>query len=325
VRPHDHATATPLDRLGQEDCGQQPLWKISTGESHDVQSQQSPWVDDLATVSALVRHGLNRQTIRRRVIRGAWLEPLPGVISRVTGTLTYEQNLIAALAYGGHSAALSHATAGSFWSLAERAPHVHITVVHGHHLRSSASVTVHQTIRAFAVRHIDAMALTPPARTVVDMCLELDNIDMVRNVMGRAVQLERVTLNELEQELDLAPSRGSLLPRRAFEEISLNAHAASEARFVRLILDAGLPMPEMNACLATRRGVKIIDALWRDLGKAVEIDGRAFHFNPMSWAGDLSRQNDIQLTGVVVLRIAAHRLWSDPAGVIAELRSFLGI
>lgn len=285
----------------------------------------SPWVCDLATVAALSAEGVNRQTIRRRVSRGTWLEPLPGVISCVTGTLSDDQQLLAALIYGGESAALSHATAGSFWSLASRPAQVHITVAHGHHLRSSVKVAVHQTTRSFEPRYIDGMSLTPPPRTVVDMCLALDDIDAVRNVMGRAVQRERVTVHELEQELARVPRRGSLLPRRAFEEIGQNAHAASEARFVRLVQEAGLRMPEMNASLATRDGVKVVDALWRDLGKGVEIDGRAYHLDPRSWAGDLARQNAVQLAGVVLLRIAAHRLWSDPGGVVGELRAFLAL
>jgi hypothetical protein len=169
------------------------------------------------------------------------------------------------------------------------------------------------------------MSLTPPARTVLDMCLALADIDAVRNVMGRASQLERVTVPELEEELSNAPQRGSLLPRRALEEISHNAHAASEARFVRLVQEAGLPMPEMNAPLATRDGIKVIDALWRSIGKGVEIDGRSYHLDPRSWAGDLARQNAVQLAGVVLLRIAADRLWSDPAGVVQELRAFLAL
>jgi hypothetical protein len=287
--------------------------------------QTTPWVYELASVKALVEHGLYRQTIRRRVNRGTWLEPLPGVISRVTGTLTADQRLLAALLYGGESAALSHATAGSFWSLATRPSRVHITVTHGHHARSTALVAVHQTTRSFAARSIDGMSLTPPPRTVIDMCLDLGDLDAVRNVMGRAVQRERVTINEIAEELARVPRRGSMLPRHASEEIAHNAHAASEARFVRLVLDAGLPLPEFNASIATGQGVKVVDALWRALGKGVEIDGRHYHLDPRSWAADLARQNAIHIAGVVLLRIAAHRLWSDPERVVAEIRAFLAL
>jgi len=292
-----------------------------------VQTRPIPiWTNELATVTGLVTQGLNRQTIRRRVGRGTWLEPLPGVISRVNGTLTADQQLVAALLYGGQSAALSHATAGSFWGLASRPSRVHITVTHGRHIGSTALVAIHQTTRSFAVRCIDGMLLTPPPRTVIDMCLDLGDLDAVRNVMGRAVQRERVTINEIAEELARVPRRGSMLPRHAFEEIAHNAHAASEARLVRLLLDAGtIPLPEFNASLATGQGVKVIDALWRDLGKGVEIDGRAYHLDPRSWAADLARQNAVHLAGVVLLRIAARRLWSDPKGVIDEIRAFLAL
>ena len=126
------------------------IGKVSSRHSRVMQPKPlSPWVSDLATVRALTANGLNRQTIRRRVKRGTWLEPLPGVICRVTGTPTDEQRLLAALAYGGDGACLSHASAGSFWGLAKRPDRVHITVAHGHHLRSTATVTVHQTNRWF--------------------------------------------------------------------------------------------------------------------------------------------------------------------------------
>jgi hypothetical protein len=286
-------------------------------------ADSEPWCDDLATVDALAASGLSRQTIRRRIRRKQWLEPLPGVVCRTTGTLSDDQRLQAALAYGGAGAAISHATAAAIWGFGSRPAQVHVTVPHGRHVRSTERVAVHQTLRPFESRYVAGVWLTPIARTVIDTCLALGDVDQVRNVMGRAVQQERVTVDELESELAIAPSGGSLLPRRALEEITLNAHAASEGRLIRIVLTAGLPLPELNAPVATDLGVKYVDALWRALGKGVEIDGRRYHLDPASWANDLTRQNAIQVAGIVLLRIAAHRLWDDEAGVLADLRAFL--
>ena len=83
-------------------------------------------------------------------------------------------------------------------------------------------------------------------------------------------------------------------------------------------------MPELNAPVETALGTRYVDALWRHLGKGVEIDGRVFHIGSASWEADLARQNAIQATGIVLLRITARRLWTEPDAVIAEIRAFLG-
>ncbi|MDQ1628634.1 MAG: hypothetical protein QOI54_2378 [Actinomycetota bacterium] len=287
--------------------------------------EPNPWYDDVASVDALVRAGHLRTTVRRRVQRGTWREPAPGVICRTTGPLSDDQRLQAALLYGGPGAALSHATAGRFWGLGRPMARVFVTVPHGRNVRSAPLVSVHQSRRPFDPQLIDGLLLTPPARTAIDVCLRLDDLDAVRDVLGRALQSQRATVSQLRHELDLAPSRGSRLPRQALDEIAYDAHAASEARFLRLIRDAGLPLPELNATIVTRGGVRLVDALWRKLARGVEIDGQAYHLSPAAWAADLRRQNDIQTTGITLLRIAAQRLWSEPEVVLAEVIAFLGL
>jgi len=55
------------------------------------------------------------------------------------------------------------------------------------------------------------------------------------------------------------------------------------------------------------------------------VDGQAFHLSPEAWRADLARQNEIQSTGVVLLRIAARRLWTEPDAVVREIRWILGL
>ena len=56
----------------------------------------------------------------------------------------------------------------------------------------------------------------------------------------------------------------------------------------------------------------------------MEVDGQTFHLGPHAWQADLRRQNAIQSTGIVLLRIPARRLWTEPDAVVAEIRAFLG-
>lgn len=281
------------------------------------------WVLDLVTIDQLVASGVKRRTIRARVSAGRWLEPFPGVVCRTNGQLTHDQRLTGALLYAGEGSMLTCATAGSFWGLGAAPARVHVAAPHGRNVRSTDAVKVHQTGRRCTPRLVEDWLVTPLARTAVDICLELADLDAVRSVLGRAVQSGRTSAVDLGDELDLAPRHGSLLPRRALEEIALGAHAASEARLVRLVQRARLPTPEYNAAVATALGTRFVDALWRELGKGVEIDGRAFHSSPAAWAADLARQNAIQTAGIVLLRIPAYRLWREPDAVMAEIAAFL--
>lgn len=146
----------------------------------------------------------------------------------------------------------------------------------------------------------------------------------VEQLFGRAVQSRRVGVDELVAELECAPSSGSWLPRQALAGVTAGSRAASEGQLLRLIRRAGLPVPELNAPVVTATGTKYVDGLWRELARGVEVDGAAFHLGPREWQADLRRQNAIQTTGIVLLRIAASRLWSEPEAVIAEIRTFLG-
>jgi very-short-patch-repair endonuclease len=282
-----------------------------------------PWTHDLARLSDLLAGGVLAQTARRRIKRGTWQEPLPGVVCRTTGTLTPTQWLLAASLYGGAGAAISHGTAGAFWGFGRQPQVIHITVPHGRHLSSMRHVTVHQSRRGFRPELVEDLLVTPPPRTAMDMALGLNRLDDVQSVLGRALQSGRVTIQSLGDELDFAPRRGSRLPRTAMADLAAGSRSASEARLRALVLRAGLPVPELNAAVPTRLGTRFVDALWRDRGKGVEIDGQAFHLDPAAWRRDLERQNAIQATGIVLLRIAARRLWTEPDVVIAEITEFL--
>jgi very-short-patch-repair endonuclease len=246
------------------------------------------------------------------------------VICRTNGNLTADQWRRAAVLYGGPGAVLSHATACGIWRLpVPSSDRIVVTVPAGRHPRSTATVWVRQSQRGTRSRLVDGLPVTWPARSVVDAGLDLDRRAPVDALMGRSIQTGLVSLDDLVVELDRAPSGGSRLLRLALADVAQGSHAASEAQLLRLLRRSGLPMPELNAPVITPSGTRYIDALWRDQRKGVEIDGQSYHLGPAEWQADLRRQNAIQTTGIVLLRIPARRLWTEPDAVIAEIRAFL--
>jgi very-short-patch-repair endonuclease len=283
------------------------------------------WSEDLATVTALVASGLRYRTVRRRIHVGRWQEPAPGVVCRTTGTLTLRQQLLAALLYVGPGAAVSHASAVALWCRTPEPDRTVVTAAQGHHPVSTPSVWVRQSTRPFRPLGIAGVRVTPPARSVLDAALDLRRLADVDALFGRAVQRRLVTVDELADELAAAPSAGSRLPRQAMSALTAGSHAASEAQLCRLLRRAGVPTPELNAPVETSLGIRYVDALWRALRRGVEIDGRAFHLDAAAWQADLQRQTAIQSAGIVLLRIPARRLWTEPGAVVAEIREFLGL
>lgn len=288
-----------------------------------LRRQPDPWLSDLARIDELGPVGPVRRTARRRVTTGAWQQPLPGLVCRTTGTLTREQWQVAALKYAGAGAVLSHATAGEFWGLGRWRGPIHVTVPHGRRVRSTPEVVIHQSRRPTEECLIEDVVVTAPARTAIDLALTLVRQADVDAVIGRAVQSGRVTVEALGEELDRAPRRGSRNARIALADAAAGSHAASEARLLRLIRRARLPLPEMNAPVRTNLGTRHVDALWRALLKGVEVDGATYHFTAGAWESDLRRQNALQTAGVVLLRISARRLWTEPEAVITEVAAFL--
>jgi very-short-patch-repair endonuclease len=302
-------------------------WKAPIAQDSTVGQEQRerPWTDDLATMDAIVAAGTSYDTARRRIRTKTWQELLPGVVCRTTGAPTRRQWMRAALLWLGPSAALSHSTAVELWDLPLHRDRIVVTTLGTKHPASRDPVWVRQSERPFRPAVRRGLVVTPPARSVVDACLDLRRLSEVDDLLGRSLQARVTSLDNLADELDHSPSGGSRLPRVAMAELAAGSHAASEAQLIRLIRRAALPEPELNAAVLTISGAKYIDALWRALGKGVEVDGQAYHLSPEQWRADLQRQNDVQSAGIVLLRIAARRLWTEPDAVIREIRWFLGL
>jgi hypothetical protein len=110
------------------------------------------------------------------------------------------------------------------------------------------------------------------------------------------------------------------------QDITMGAQALSEIDFVRLCRRSGLPPPTQQT---VRRGPsgqrRYLDADWElpDGRRVVaEVDG-AVHLAPRRWFDDQLRQNELVLTGSMVLRFPSVVVRHEPALVIAQLRRAL--
>jgi very-short-patch-repair endonuclease len=279
--------------------------------------------EGVATVADLIRAGLSRRVLGNRLRGGKWQRVLPGVVVAHSGPVSNQERYRAALAYGGAGSLVSHCTAGELVGLKVAATSIEITVPHGRRRADSGFVTVHQSMRTSRWLLRNGVACTGVARTVVDISSQLRGLDDVRALLSDAVQRRLTSISEVRTELAHARRNGSGLLRVALAEVTQGTRSVAEARFLRLIRHARIPLPELNVAVETPGGWYTVDALRREYGVVVEIDGMAWHLNAMSWQQDLVRQNNLHAVGIVVLRFPATRLNSEPDRVICELRATL--
>lgn len=247
--------------------------------------------DDVATTHELIAAGCGEASIRRHLIAGRWQKPLPGVVITHSGPPTPMQIRRAALLWAGRDSILSHRSAGELLGLRVSERTVDVTVPHGVRRRSNPVVTTHQSNRPTDPVYRGGLPCTPVARTVVDLACLLDRRDDVRALVADSVQRRLTSFAALEREADTAPRHSPGFLRSALDEVGAGARSAGEAEFLRLVRDAGLPEPRLNAKVVAGGRTYVVDAVWPECRVIVEIDGMAHHTGVAQWEGDLHRQN----------------------------------
>jgi hypothetical protein len=146
-------------------------------------------------------------------------------------------------------------------------------------------------------------------------------------LLAAAVQQRLVTPATLRQALlSASRTRHRAMLLHAVADIEQGSQALSEIDFVRLCLRYGLPRPEQQTVRIDGAGRRrYLDATWRlPSGRllVVEVDG-AIHLAATRWWNDQLRQNDLALTGALLLRFPSVIVRTDPTMVARQLRAAL--
>jgi len=146
-------------------------------------------------------------------------------------------------------------------------------------------------------------------------------------ILAAAVQQRLIDAEDLQESLE---NSSRLRHRRillsAVQDIMGGAQALSEIDFVRLCRRAHLPLPEQQRVRRDSLGRRrYLDASWRlPDGRLLvaEVDG-ALHLSTSRWWDDQLRQNELTVSGAVVLRFPSVIVRSRPELVVSQLRQAL--
>jgi very-short-patch-repair endonuclease len=276
----------------------------------------------------LLAIGCGRRTIARWLNRGRLHPVFHRVYSVVSGDLPPLAREQAALLACGERVFLSHHTAAAIWGLQRTFPtEIDVSVV-GRRCDSRKGIRVHRikAIDQGQVRREQGLWVSSPARAVLEIAATASDRELTRAIdQGLADRL--FTPRELEDVLAAnRPCRGAARLTGILGDPTATAVSRSrrEKALLRLIREAGLPMPDTNVPF----GRFELDFLWRREGLVVELDGYNFHRGPDAFRRDREKELAVRNAGLEMLRFTGDQVLKQPwmvlatiAGALARLRA----
>jgi len=273
----------------------------------------------MVAAAQLYQVGITKRAIEWRIRAGVLHPKFRGVYSFGCGELpplAYEQGAL--LACGEH-AFLSHLSAAFVWGLRKAAPvDVDVSLV-GRYRRSSDGIRVHRigAIDRRDVRFHEGIWMSSPARAVLEIAA-IGTAQELAAAIDEGLAHRLFTPRELKEVLARnRPCRGAarLAAVLGDETATATSRSRTEKRLLRLLRDAGLPLPETNV----KFGRFELDFFWRRERLVVEVDGYPFHRGPAAFNRD--REKDLVLggAGIEVLRFTGDHVSDRSPMVLARI------
>lgn len=304
---------------------------LTTGAAHALRGGLADLTDGpgIARRRDLSTLGVTHSQLRANLVARRWRRFGSAIVLH-PGPLTREQRALAACFNCGPRAVLTAFTAAelsglSRWSRST----VHVLAPSGTRIPSLSGIAVRLHCTDDWDR-VERHPLRPIHRLAPALVVAASTFAEPRpacGILAAGVQQRLVTVTQLRRALLAAPRvRHRRALQLAVEDVSQGAHALSEIDFVRLCRRHQLPTPSQQAVRVDDQGRRrYLDAWWtRGDGRhvAVEVDG-AIHLNVESWRDELLRQNDIVLSGVILLRFPSVVVRHEPEVVVTQLRRAL--
>jgi len=285
--------------------------------------------------SELVERGFSEAAIDGWIRSGRLVPVLHGVYSFGRDVDTREATWRAALALAGPAAVLTGHSACEAWGIIEAGEaipeRIEVGVPSGQRreikgrspaLRNTTVEIVRRDFEPGEVVFRDGLAAARPARALTDLAAGASERDLMFAFL-EACRLRLFGRPDLDYCLRrIVGRRGarnlrSLLARWVPELGRIRS--VLEGMFVLALVEGRLPMPLVNAKVCGYE----VDCHWPAQALVVELDGNAFHSDPLARTRDSEKTRRLEANGLKVLRISYSEMEQDPAAVIAQVRSEL--
>jgi len=273
----------------------------------------------VATRAELLRAGITSAEIEHRLKVGLLIREHRGVYRVGHRAPSVEARYLAAVRACGEGALLSGRAGSHLLRLLRGpAPEPEVTTpterrVEGVRTRRSRLVTQHD---AMSFRGIP---VTTVPRTLVDLASVLDVDDLARACHEAGVRY-RTTPAEVERVLARQPNtRGATKLRSVLRGDVRVTLSQLERRFLELLRESGLGLPETNRPAGGRR----VDCRWPELRLTVELDSYRYHHSRHAWEQDRRREREARARGDDFRRYTYADVFERPRLMLRELHELL--
>ena len=272
----------------------------------------------MVTRTELLAAEITRHQIDERLRAGSLIRQHRGVYCVAHKALSVESRYMAAVRACGNGALLSGAAGGYLLSLLKgRAPPPEVIAPTERRVQGVVIHRCRQMVRRDATTCRGIPVTTVP-RTLVDLAAVLD-FDALARACHEAGVRYGTTPRHVDEVLDRRPSSPGGSKLRAI--LRGDAHvilSALERRFLRLLKEAGLPLPQTNRAAGGRR----VDCRWTDPPLTVELDSYRYHSSRHAWEQDRRREREAYARGDEFRRYTHGEVFEDAASaaMLSELR-----
>lgn len=272
----------------------------------------------MVTRKQLLAAGVSGDEIRWRLREGSLIQVHRGVYRVGHKAPSIEARYLAAVLACGDGAVLSGLAAGYLWGLVKgTAPPPEVTAPTIRRVKGVRTRRARRRATEATKRH--GIPVTTVPRTLVDLSSLLQLEDLARACHEAGV-LHRTTPRDVEAVLRQRPSTpGARQLRKVLHGDVHVTLSALERRFLELLREAGLPLPETNRVAGTKR----VDCRWPRHKLTVELDSYRFHNSRHAWEQDRRREREAHARGDDFRRYTPADVFDDPTRMLAELRGLL--
>ncbi|GAA4874283.1 type IV toxin-antitoxin system AbiEi family antitoxin domain-containing protein [Serinicoccus chungangensis] len=204
---------------------------------------------------------------------------------------------------------------------------VHLTRTDGQRGRSDGVVHVHPPVSPrWVIVPEDPASREPPVVDPALACLQVaGSMGLVAGLVSADIALrEKATTIEQLQQAGREGSFGHGAPavRTVVEHATGLSGSAGETRARWIMLEAGLPVPELQATICDEYGelVGFVDFLLREAWTVVEFDGALKYGSSLDLMAEKWREDRLRALGYEVVRITWGEL-DHPERVVAKVRA----
>lgn len=273
----------------------------------------------VVTRAQLLSAGVSPAEIRRRLVKGVLLSEYRGTYRVGHRAPSVEASYMAAVLACGESAILSGLAAAYLLGLVRgSAPKPEVTTptqrrVRGIRTRRSRRIDPPDATR------VRGVPVTTAPRTLVDLAATLE-LDQLARACHEAGVRYRTTPAQVEAALARRPnSPGAGKLRRVMRGEVRVTLSKLEQRFLQLLREAGLVLPQTNRPAGGRR----VDCRWPKQRLTVELDSYRYHQSRHAWEQDRRREREAHARGDEFRRYTYGDVFEHSRLMLRELGGLL--